>query len=185
MKLIALTAPSGAGKTTIAQRVMQAIPDLRFSVSATTRPKREDEVEGVDYVFLHVDEFKNRTEAGEFIEFEEVYPGRFYGTPRKEIEKLAQDTPLLLDLDVKGAINVKKFYGKNVLTIFIKPPSLEALENRLRARGTETEELIAIRLERAVLELGYANRFDVVIVNDDLDTAVKETEEAIRTFLIG
>lgn len=185
MKLVVLTAPSGAGKTTIAQRVMDIIPKLRFSISATTRKIREGETDGEDYVFLSVEEFKSRAAAGEFLEWEEVYPGRFYGTPRTELERLAQNAPLLLDVDVKGAVNIKQMYGSDVLTVFIKPPSIDVLRNRLEARGTESEQMIQTRLQHATLELSYEERFDVVIINDDLEQAVQETEAAIRAFLVG
>lgn len=185
MKLVVLTAPSGAGKTTIARRVMETFPELSFSISATTRPIREGEDNGVDYVFLSTKEFEARVEAGEFIEYEEVYPGRYYGTPKAELEKRAQDAPLLLDIDVKGAVNVKRLYGDDVLTIFIKPPSLEVLQERLKGRGSESSETIRMRLDRAAFELGFEGQFDAVIVNDDLELAVSETEAAIRTFLVG
>src|SRR5690606_1858460 len=136
MKLIVLTAPSGAGKTTLARRVMEAVPGLRFSISATTRPPRPDERHGVDYFFLSREEFEAQREAGAFVEFEEVYPGRFYGTLRAELERLATSTAVVLDIDVKGALNVKRLYGDGALTVFIEPPSLGALAERLHARGT-------------------------------------------------
>lgn len=183
MKLIILTAPSGAGKTTIARRVMQEIPRLTFSVSATTRPKRNGEVHGKDYYFLTEDEFKSRIEAGEFLEFEEVYPGRFYGTLQEQVERQAEDHPVVLDIDVKGAEKVKRMYGDDVLAIFIRPPSLQVLADRLQGRETETEEDLAQRIERARMELQYADRFDVEVVNDDLEEAVDETLEYIRSFI--
>lgn len=183
MKLIILTAPSGAGKTTIARRVMEEIPELTFSISATTRPKRSGEVHGEDYYFLSEDEFTSHIEAGDFLEFEEVYPGRFYGTLREEVEKRAQHQPVVLDIDVKGAENVKKIYGEDVLAIFIRPPSLQELAERLRGRETETEADFARRIERARMELQYADQFDVQVVNDDLDHAVDETLGHIRSFI--
>jgi guanylate kinase len=185
MKLIVLTAPSGAGKTTIAHRVMAAVPGLQFSISATTRAPREREVHGRDYFFLSESDFRARVEAGDFVEYEEVYPGRFYGTLRRELDRLAATTAVLLDIDVKGALNVKRLYGDRALTLFIQPPSLEALADRLRARGTETEERIAVRLDRARLELSYAHAYDAVVVNDDLETAVAETLALVRAFLAG
>lgn len=186
MKLLVLTAPSGAGKTTIARRLMEAVPGLRFSVSATTRAARPAETNGVDYFFLSPDEFTRRLEAGDFIEHEEVYPGRFYGTLRQELERIAQlddVRAVVLDIDVKGALNVKRLYGDRAMTVFIEPPSLAALAERLRARGTEGPQQTADRLERAKMEIGYAREFDAVVVNDDLDTAVAEAVRLTRAFL--
>ena len=185
MKLIVLTAPSGSGKTTIARRLMEQVPGLCFSTSATTRAPREGEQHGVDYFFLTEDEFQARIAEGAFVEYEEVYPGLSYGTLREELERLAQSTAVVLDVDVKGALNVKRLYGDQALTLFIAPPSLDALAGRLQARGTETEERIAVRLSRATLELDYADDFDAVIVNDDLETAVAETVARVQAFLRG
>lgn len=188
MKLIVLTAPSGAGKTTIAHRVRAAVPGLRFSISATTRAPRPGEQDGVDYFFLSDADFAAEIAAGAFVEYEEVYPGRFYGTLRRELERLAErpeHTGVLLDLDVKGAMSVKRLYGDRARTLFIQPPSLAALAERLHARGTETEENRAARLARAALELQYAPACDAVVVNDDLETAVAETVALVRAFLAG
>lgn len=183
MKLVILTAPSGAGKTTIARRVMAEISDLAFSVSATTRPRRDGEVDGEDYYFLSEDEFQKRVERGDFLEYEEVYPGRYYGTLEEELADQARDHPVVLDIDVKGAENVKEAFGAEALVIFIKPPSLEELANRLRARKTETDEEFQRRINRARMELQYADKFDVQVVNDDLDQAVEETLAHIHTFI--
>lgn len=186
MKLLVLTAPSGAGKTTIARRLMSAVPGLRFSISATTREARPGETHGVDYFFLSADEFVRRLEAGEFVEHEEVYPGRFYGTLRAELERIAgagDVRAVVLDIDVKGALNVKRLYGDRALTLFVQPPSLAALAERLHARGTETEDRVAVRLERAKMEIETAGEFDVVVVNDDLETAVAETVRLTEAFL--
>ena len=183
MKIVVLTAPSGAGKTTIARRLMEALPEARFSVSATTRPPREGETNGIDYFFLSDDEFRSRISDGAFLEYEEVYPGKLYGTLRGELEKTAETGVALLDIDVKGAINVKRLYGDRCLTLFISPPSLAVLATRLQDRATETESSIAIRLERAKHEMSYASEFDTIVVNDDLDTAVDETVGYVRTFL--
>ncbi|MGI9174987.1 MAG: guanylate kinase [Rhodothermales bacterium] len=183
MKIIVLTAPSGAGKTTIAQRVLEAIPEIRFSVSATTRPARPHEQDGIDYHFVSPEEFEALIAEGELLEYEEVYPGRFYGTLRAEVDRLAEEVPVLLDVEVKGALNVKRLFGDNALVLFIRPPSLEALEARLQARGTETSATLRTRLERARKEIAFADRFDATIVNDRLEEAVEETLRAVRSFL--
>jgi guanylate kinase len=183
MKLIILTAPSGAGKTTIARRVIDEIADLSFSVSATTRPRREGEVDGEDYYFLSEEEFQERVERGDFLEFEEVYPGRYYGTLREELAEQAREHPVMLDIDVKGAENVKKAFDDQALAIFIEPPSLQELAERLRGRQTETEDDFARRIERARMELQYADRFDVRVLNDELEQAVQETLAHIRAFI--
>ncbi len=182
-KIIALTAPSGSGKTTIARRVLAVLPEMAFSVSATTRERRPHEKHGVHYYFVSEDEFRELIAAGELIEHEEVYPGRFYGTLRSEVEQKAETTPLLLDIDVEGTLNVKRLYGDDALTIFIEPPSLEVLAERLRRRNTETETSLRHRLDRARRELTYADRFDAVVVNDDLTQAVDETIRLVRQFL--
>lgn len=183
MKIVALTAPSGSGKSTIARRLMKAVPELAFSVSATTRPPRADETDGEDYYFLSEDDFRQRIDDGAFVEWEEVYPGRFYGTLRSEIERLARTGAALLDIDVKGALAVKRRYDEHALIVFIRPPSLSVLAERLRARGTETADSLAERLDHARTELSYAERFDAVIVNDDLEAAVEETLVLVRPFL--
>lgn len=186
MKLLVLTAPSGAGKTTIARRLMSAVPGLRFSISATTREARPQETHGVEYFFLTPEEFVARIEEEAFVEYEEVYPGRFYGTLRAELERIAgagDVRAVVLDVDVKGAVNVKRLYGDQALTLFVQPPSLAVLADRLRARDTETEDRIAVRLERAQMEVGMAGEFDAVVVNDDLETAVAETVRLAEAFL--
>lgn len=183
MKIVVLTAPSGSGKTTIARRVLEAIPEMRFSVSATTRSPRPHEREGIDYYFVSPERFRALVAEGELLEHEEVYPGRFYGTLRSEVERLAERVPVLLDIEVKGALNVKRLFGDEALVLFIRPPSLEALEARLWARGTETPTSLRQRLERARGEIAFADRFDAVIVNDDLDRAVEETLQRVRSFL--
>jgi len=183
--VIVLTAPSGAGKTTIAHRVLEAMPDLQFSVSATTRSARPDETNGADYHFLSTEEFKRRIEAGDLLEYEEVYPGQFYGTLRSEIEDRAAEGPVLLDIDVNGARNVKRLYGDDALVLFIAPPSINELQRRLEGRGTEDRDSLRDRLNRAERELETADACDAVVVNDDLDTAVEETLTRIRQFLTG
>jgi guanylate kinase len=182
-KIIVLTAPSGSGKTTIARRVLEAFPEMRFSVSVTTRPPRPGERDGVHYHFISEEEFRRHIAAGDLLEYEEVYPGRFYGTLVSEVRDAAKKRPVLLDIEVKGAENVKKIFGDDALVIFIRPPSLEVLAERLRLRNTESEETLRHRLERAAHELEYADRFDAVVVNDDLDRATEETIRLIRSFL--
>lgn len=180
---IVLTAPSGSGKTTIARAISKAIPELKFSVSATTRPPREDEIDGVHYHFFSDEAFKAAIDAGDFLEYEEVYPGRFYGTLFREIERIDEQGPVLLDIDVKGAMRMKAYAGDSALVLFIHPPSLETLKNRLLARGTESPEWLQRRIARAELELSYASKCDQVIYNDVLETAVAETLHAVQQFL--
>ena len=182
-KIVALTAPSGAGKTTIARRVLEAFPEMRFSVSATTRPPRPNEREGVDYYFVSIERFEEMIAAGDLLEFEEVYPGRFYGTLRREVDEKSRLGPLLLDIDVRGAANVERLYGDAALTVFVRPPSLEVLEARLRDRATESGDTLRARLARAEMEMRQTHVFDAVVVNDRLEDAVQETFGLIRTFL--
>lgn len=181
--IIVLTAPSGAGKTTIAHRVLEALPDMEFSVSATTRSPRPDETDGVDYHFLSTEEFRDRLESGDLLEYEEVYPGQFYGTLRSEVEAKSKDSPVLLDVDVKGALNVKQIFQDDALILFIAPPSVEELRRRLQGRGTEDVQALRDRLDRVEHELSQADACDAVVVNDDLDKAVEETLTRIRQFL--
>jgi guanylate kinase len=181
--VIVLTAPSGAGKTTIARRVMAEMPELSFSVSATTREARPGEVHGVDYFFLSEDEFRRRVESGEVLEYEEVYPGQLYGTLASEVEQKARDGGVLLDIDVRGAQSVKDAFGDDALVIFVAPPSMETLRRRLNRRGTESDRSMRERLDRAEMEMDQADRFDAVVVNDDLGAAVEETLQVVRQFL--
>lgn len=184
-RIVVLTAPSGAGKTTIARRMLEAIPEMRFSVSVTTRAPRSGERDGVDYHFLSEDEFWQREKEGDLLEYVEVYKGLYYGTLCSAVDAAAQEAPVLLDIDVLGALNVQQKYGPQALTIFIAPPSVEVLEERLANRATESLEKRTERLERAKMEIGMADQFNVVVVNDDLEIAVAETLAHITKFLKG
>lgn len=181
--IVVLTAPSGAGKTTIARRVLRILDTIRFSVSATTRAPRPGETDGEDYHFLSPKAFKARIENGDLLEYEEVYPDQFYGTLKQEVEASSPKAPVLLDIDVRGAANVKQVYGSEAFVIFIAPPSFKELESRLTGRGTETSNDVQDRLNRAKMEMERANDFDALVVNDDLDTAVQETLQHINQFL--
>lgn len=183
-KLILFTAPSGAGKTTIVHRLLNADSRLAFSVSATTRKKREKETDGKDYYFLSEQEFKTRVGKGDFVEWEEVYAGHFYGTLKSEVERLAANgKAILFDIDVKGALNIKRQYGDSAFAIFVQPPSLEILKERLRRRKSENDESLTKRMERAEYEMSFADKFDTVVVNDNLEHAVEEAKQKIGRFL--
>ncbi|MBZ4220154.1 MAG: guanylate kinase [Chlorobium sp.] len=182
-KLIVFSAPSGTGKSTIAKMVLQRLPKVKFSVSATTRQKRAGEQEGVSYYFLNKEDFEEKISTGGFIEHEFFF-GNHYGTLLdKTVEIIDAGTHILLDLDVKGALNVKRLFPDNSLLLFLKPPSIEVLEERLKGRASEDEESLKLRLERARLELTYADRFDEVIVNDNLDKAVEKVTALISKFI--
>lgn len=181
--IIVLTAASGSGKTTLARRLMERIPSIRFSVSATTRPPRAHETDGVHYHFMTTDEFERALRDGRLLESEEVYPGRWYGTLKSEVENSSEDAPVLLDIDVVGAEHVKELYGEKVLSIFIRPPSLGVLKARLAARDTETDKSLAARVERARMEIARSDRFDAEVLNDDLDEATEEVVGLVRDFL--
>ncbi len=184
-KIIVLSAPSGCGKSTIIKSILETHKiELSFSVSATNRDPRPGEKNGISYYFLTTEEFQNSVKNGEFIEWEEVYPGRYYGTLRREVDKLIEDGKnVILDIDVKGAVNVKKIYGDNALTIFVQPPSIDELRKRLEGRGSDSKEVIDTRIGRAEYELSFANKFDVSIVNDILDDAVIQTVNTICNFI--
>ena len=183
-KLIIVTAPSGAGKTTVVKHLLNTIPSLAFSVSATTRNKRENEVDGKDYYFLSNDAFKSKIASNEFVEWEEVYPGKFYGTLEGELSRLWKDGKnIIFDVDVKGALSLKNKYPEKTLSIFIQPPSLEILIERLKKRATETPETLKTRIDSATLELSFHDRFDFSIVNDKLDITLQRAEELVNNFL--
>ena len=183
-KLVIISAPSGAGKTSIVKHLLESGLNLSFSISATTRPLRGNEIEGVDYFFMTVDDFRKRIDNNEFVEWEEVYKDLFYGTLKSELERIwANGQHVLFEVDVKGGINLKNKFGTKAIAIFIMPPSVEELENRLVKRATDTPEKIRIRLEKAHDELKLANQFDSVIVNHELDRAKKETLKMVTSFL--
>lgn len=184
-KLFIISAPSGCGKSTIIHDLTQrGNIDMTFSVSATNRKPREGEIDGVHYHFLSTSEFHDRIASGDFLEYEEVYPGRFYGTLKSEINRaLDAGSNIVLDIDVKGGINVKKLYGDRALSIFIEPPSVEELRRRLENRDTESREVIDERISRAEFELSLAPQFDVVVVNDNLEQAIDRTEQLIVDFI--
>ena len=185
-KLIIFSAPSGSGKSTIVQWIMKEHPELRlaFSISATTRAPRGTERNGVEYLFLSEDEFRDRIDKGEFLEYEEVYAGRFYGTLKSQVERqTAKGENVVFDVDVKGGCNIKKFYGDRAMSIFVQAPSVDELRRRLIGRGTDSEEAIRNRLAKASYEMTFAPKFDHVVVNDDLEKAEKETYELVKKFL--
>jgi len=183
-KCIILCAPSGAGKTSITKYLLEQDLGLEFSISACNREKRENEVDGVDYYFLNTADFKRRIENEEFVEWEEVYKDNFYGTLKTEINRIWNSGKnVIFDVDVEGGLSLTKHFGEKALAIFIKPPSVEALEERLRSRGTEDEEKIQKRLAKAEKELGYAKWFDTVIVNENLEIAQQEVLTIVKSFL--
>ena len=184
-KLIIISAPSGSGKSTIIGRIMQDESlKLAFSVSATTRPRRGQEKHGVDYYFKTQDEFEQMIENDELVEYQEVYAGRYYGTPKSEVERItAMGNNVVLDLDVLGGVNVKRMYGDRALAIFIQPPSVEVLRQRLINRGTDSMEDIKARVDKAEFEISIGPQFDHTVINDDLDTAVNEVHALIEDFI--
>ena len=185
-KLLIFSAPSGSGKSTIVQWLMAEHPELKlyFSISATSRPPRGTEQDGVEYFFITPEEFRRRIANGEFLEYEEVYKDRFYGTLKAQVERqLEAGQNVVFDVDVKGGVNIKHFYGEQAMGIFIQPPSVEELRRRLENRGTDTKESIENRLAKAEYELTFAKHFDNIVVNDDLTAAKTQTLQLVRTFL--
>ncbi len=184
MKLLIFSAPSGSGKSTIINYLMEQGLNLHFSISATSRPPRGQEQNGVEYFFLTPEEFKQHIAANDFLEYEEVYKDRFYGTLKSQVDKqLANGENVVCDVDVLGGQNIKKHYGDKALSIFIQPPSIEVLRERLIGRATDTPEVINDRIARAEFELSFSDKFDVVIVNDDLATAQAEALKVVTAFL--
>jgi guanylate kinase len=183
-KLLIITAPSGAGKTSITKYLMKLFPQLAFSVSAATRAPRAHETNGVDYYFLSTEDFQQKIQNNEFIEWEMVYEGKYYGTLKSELQRIWQNNRVpVLDIDVKGAIHVQQQFPRQTLALFIEPPSIEELKKRLIARGTETEDSLQARINKAAYEISFSHSFDEVIVNDDLSRACAEAEVFVRRFL--
>ena len=183
-KIVVITAPSGAGKSSIVRKLMQQRHNLAFSISCTTREKRDGEMDGREYYFISGEEFKRKIQNNEFVEYEEVYPGKFYGTLKTEVEKIwAHRKVALFDIDVKGAETLKKQFGNDALTIFIQPPSKESLVNRLKNRASEDDKSLKMRIKRSEEELSYATKFDKIVLNRDFDTAYMRVKNHVTAFL--
>lgn len=183
-KLVIFSAPSGAGKTTIVKRILESRTDLEFSVSACSRAKRENETNGKDYYFIAADEFRKRVDNNEFLEWEQVYENSYYGTLKSELQRIwSKDHHVIFDVDVIGGLNIKKYGGINALAIFVMPPSVEELQNRLINRASETPETLKKRIDKAKYELTFAEKFDNIIVNDNLERAVEEAKSLVTEFL--
>ena len=183
-KVLIFSAPSGSGKSTIVNHILGLHPEIEFSVSATSRPPRGQELDGVEYYFLSVEEFRRRIEADQFVEYEQVYEGRYYGTLKSEVERIwAKGHVIIFDVDVKGGVNLKKYFGDKALSVFIQAPSVEELKRRLIFRNTDAPEAIEERVAKAAEEMTYAPKFDVVLINDNLDKAYAEAEKMVDDFL--
>jgi len=183
-KLIIFSAPSGAGKTTIVRHLLNKDLNLEFSISATSRGKRHTETDGKDYYFLTPDEFRKKIENNEFLEWEEVYVGTYYGTLKSEVDRIRdKGQNVIFDVDVVGGCNIKKFYGNEALAVFVQPPSVTELRNRLILRSTDTPEVIEKRVAKAEYELTFSDQFDVIVVNEDIEKAFEESEMCIREFI--
>jgi guanylate kinase len=185
-KLIVVSAPSGSGKTTLVKHLLVNVPNIAFSVSATSRPRRENEFHGQDYYFFSADEFRQRVDRGDFLEWEEVYPGLYYGTLRSEVQRLtSQGKHVVFDVDVMGGLNIKRQYGQRALAIFVMAPSIEVLEMRLKSRSTDSEESLRQRISKAAYEMTFADQFDKIIVNDELETAKTAIVNCVVEFLLA
>jgi guanylate kinase len=183
-KLLIFSGPSGSGKTTLVHQLLRTIPDLKFSISVTSRKKRKNEQEGSDYYFVSSDDFRKKIANGEFIEWEEVYEDLYYGTLRAEVESLLMlGKHVIFDVDVEGGLNIKKQFGEKALAVFIKAPSLEILEERLRLRSTEDELSFRKRIEKAKKEISYTDKFDVVLINENLDESCENAIKLVKNFL--
>jgi len=183
-KVLIVSAPSGSGKSTVVNHILGLHPEIEFSVSATSRPPRGQEQDGVEYLFYSADLFRGLVAEDKFVEYEEVYPDRFYGTLKSEVNRIwGKGHVIIFDVDVKGGVNLKKYFGESALSVFIQAPSVEELRRRLVARGTDTPEAIDQRVAKAAEEMTYAPRFDKVLINDDLATAFREAEEMVDAFL--
>lgn len=183
-KVIIFSAPSGSGKSTIVKYLLSKYPFLEFSVSATSRAPRGSEKDGVDYYFFTPERFRELVAQDAFVEYEEVYPGSFYGTLKSEVERIwKKGHTIVFDIDVKGGVNLKRIFGKKALSVFIKPPSIQELERRLIGRGTDSAEAIAKRVGKAAEELTYEDRFDRVLINDNLEVAFKEASDIVEDFI--
>jgi guanylate kinase len=183
-KMIIISAPSGAGKTTLIKYLLGKRQDIEFSISACSRPKREGEQDGVDYYFLSEEDFREKIERNEFIEWEEVYPGSFYGTLRSEVERIwNKGNHVIFDVDVVGGLNIKKQFAEKALAVFVMPPSIEVLEQRIRKRQSDSEEQIQKRVEKAAWEMEFAPEFDVTVVNNEITISREELVEIVERFL--
>ena len=183
-KLIIFSAPSGAGKTTIVRHLLDQNLNLEFSISATSRGMRHTEADGKDYYFLSFEEFRKKIDNNEFLEWEEVYAGTYYGTLKSEVDRIrANGQNVIFDVDVIGGCNIKKFYGNEALAVFVQPPSVEELRNRLFSRSTDDLDVIEKRIAKAEYELTFSDQFDVIVVNEDLERAFEEAEKCIRKFI--
>ncbi len=183
-KVLIFSAPSGSGKSTVVNHILSVRDDIEFSISATSRPPRGEEKDGVEYLFYTADIFRKLVEADKFVEFEEVYPDRFYGTLKSEVNRIwSKGHVIIFDVDVKGGVSLKKYFGDKALSVFIQAPSVEELRRRLVGRGTDTPEAIDQRVAKAAEEMTYAPLFDKVLINDDLATALAEAESMVSDFL--
>lgn len=183
-KVVIFSAPSGSGKSTVVSHVLPLHPEMEFSVSATSRKPRGTEQDGVEYLFYSADIFRKLVEMDKFVEYEEVYKDNFYGTLKSEVNRIwSKDHVIIFDVDVKGGVNLKKYFGDRALSVFIQAPSVEALRQRLINRGTDSLEAIEARVAKAAEEMTYADKFDYILVNDDLETTLKEAEQVVDKFL--